>query len=153
MRRTLLFAWALTLVAALNACTGDRAADRRHNPMEDPLPEANAGQLWAQFEVAVRVANAAGVRDPPDYAYAATWCRRAAERGHPGAQARLGMMYHRGQGVARDDVEALKWLTLAVRQQSAEHEAYALWRDEVARGMTPDRIAEAERQTTTWRSK
>jgi TPR repeat protein len=135
----------LILATALSACSGDRAADRRHNPMEDPVPEANAGQVWAEYEVAVRVANGAGVRDPPDYAYAATWCRRAAEHGHPGAQAMLGVMYHRGQGVPRDDVEALKWLTLAVRQQSPEHDAYALWRDEVARNMTPAQIADAEK--------
>jgi TPR repeat protein len=42
-------------------------------------------------------------------------------------------MYHRGQGVPRNDVEAIKWLTLAMSQRSAEHDAYALWREYVAR--------------------
>jgi uncharacterized protein len=121
--------------------------------MEDPLPEANAGELWAQYEVAVRVANGAGVRDPPDYAYAATWGRRAADRGHPGAQAMLGVMYHRGQGVPHDDVEALKWLTLAVRQPSADRDAYVLWRDEVARNLTPSQMADAEKRAGEWRSR
>jgi TPR repeat protein len=121
--------------------------------MEDPVPDADAGRLWAQYEVAVRVANADGVRDTPDYAYAATWCRRAAERGHAGAQAMLGVMSHRGQGVPRDDVEALKWLTLAVRQQPPERDAYALWRDEVARQMTADQIADAGKRAAAWSSK
>jgi len=120
--------------------------------MEDPLPDAKAGQLWAQYEVAVRVANADGVRDPPDYAYAATWCRRAAERGHAGAQAMLGIMSHRGQGVPRDDVEALKWLTLALRQQPPERDAYAVWRDEIARAITPAQIAKAEQLASEFRS-
>jgi hypothetical protein len=138
------------LVAALCACGRIPASDDRHNPIEDPVPSAEAGNLSAQYELAVRVANGAGVRDPPAYAYAAEWAQRAADRGHPAAQAMLGVMCHRGQGVPQDDVEAYKWLTLAIRQQPAERDAFALWRDFVARDMTPAQVAEGQHRASEW---
>jgi len=121
--------------------------------MEDPVASAEAGNLDAQYEVAVRVANGAGIRDPPAYAYAAEWARRAADRGHPAAQAMLGVMCHRGQGVPQDDIEAYKWLTLAIRQRPPEVDAFALWRGFVARDMTAAQVADAEKRASEWHGK
>ena len=98
------------------------------------------------------MANGSGVKDPPDYADAAKWCRLAAERGHAGAQAMLGVMHHRGQGVPHDETEAYKWLTLAIRQGPAEQDAYIIWRDDVARTLTPPQIAEATARADAWRA-
>ena len=57
-----------------------------------------------------------GEGGPPDPAKAATWYRRAAERGEPVAQMNLGEMYALGVGVQRDPVQGLVWLRRAARQ-------------------------------------
>jgi cell division septation protein DedD len=44
--------------------------------------------------------------------------QKAAEAGEPDAQARLGVMYAKGDGVAQNDIEAFKWLSLASRGAS-----------------------------------
>jgi TPR repeat protein len=129
------------------ACS--RVPASRHNPIEEPIHEARDGDLAAQYEVAVRIAGAPA--SAPDYPQAASWFRRAADRGHLGAQACLGVMYHRGQGVLRNDVEAIKWLTLATAQTSPERDAYALWRDYVAGEMSQADVAEGERLAREWR--
>jgi len=136
----------VAVIAGLVACS--RAPAGRHNPIEDPVAEAFAGDVAAQYEVGVRIA--ATPASAPDYAQAARWLRLAADKGHIGAQASLGFMYHRGQGVPRNDVEAIKWLTLATTQSSAEYDAYALWREYVARQMTQGDVAEGERLARAW---
>ena len=44
------------------------------------------------------------------------WYRKAADQGHATAQTNLGWMYATGQGVTRDDVEAVKWFRKAAEQ-------------------------------------
>jgi TPR repeat protein len=46
---------------------------------------------------------------PLDPAQAAEWYRRAADKGHAGAQMNLAMMYFDGQGVARNVGQAVAW--------------------------------------------
>ncbi len=46
---------------------------------------------------------------PLDPAQAAEWYRRAADKGHAGAQMNLAMMYLDGQGVPRDVPQAVAW--------------------------------------------
>ena len=41
---------------------------------------------------------------------------RSAEQGHAGARFRLGLMYGDGEGVPRDDTEAVRWYRLAAEQ-------------------------------------
>jgi TPR repeat protein len=53
---------------------------------------------------------------PHDPSRAAEWYRRAAERGHIGAQYSLGFMYLRGEGVPSDPIEGLRWLHSAADQ-------------------------------------
>jgi hypothetical protein len=50
------------------------------------------------------------------YEEAAKWMRKAAEKGHGGAQANLGFCYEKGQGVAQDYEEAVKWYRKAAEQ-------------------------------------
>jgi TPR repeat protein len=45
----------------------------------------------------------------------AEW-RKAAERGDAVAQYSLGFCYHKGEGMAKDDVEAVKWYRKAAEQ-------------------------------------
>ena len=47
------------------------------------------------------------------------WYRLAAEQGHAGAQSNLGVMYANGEGVLKDDAEAVRWYRLAAEQGHA----------------------------------
>jgi uncharacterized protein len=51
-----------------------------------------------------------------DYASARREWRPLAEQGHANAQYNLGLMYRNGEGVPKDDVEAVKWYRLAAKQ-------------------------------------
>ena len=53
---------------------------------------------------------------PQDLAEAVKWYRRAAERGHAGAQSDLGYCYVNGEGVPQDFEEAFKWYRKAAEQ-------------------------------------
>ncbi len=53
-------------------------------------------------------------------------------------------MYYKGRGVPQDDVQAHKWVNLAKATKN---------RDNVAKRMTPDQIAEALRLAREWRAK
>ncbi len=65
----------------------------------------------AQYYVGHMYAHGQGV--PQDYASAAAWFRRAAERGVPQAQFRLGQLYANGQGVPKDYEQAYAWFKVA----------------------------------------
>jgi hypothetical protein len=51
-----------------------------------------------------------------DYAETAKWWRKAADQGDISAQANLGTMYRKGQGVLQDYTEAAKWYRMAAEQ-------------------------------------
>ncbi len=57
-----------------------------------------------------------GIGGPKNAKAAAHWFLRAAEQGYAKAQNHIGLRYARGEGVAKDGVKALFWLTLAARQ-------------------------------------
>ena len=54
-----------------------------------------------------------------DYVLAASWYRRAAERGHQEAQADMGYAYLNGRGVAKNERIAADWYRKAARQGNA----------------------------------
>ena len=55
-----------------------------------------------------------------DYTEAAKWYRKAAEQGNGPAQASLGQMYFRGEGVPEDLAEAGKLLMKSIWSQAKE---------------------------------
>lgn len=59
----------------------------------------------------------------------------------------LGMMYCIGRNVAQDYVTAHKWFNLAAMKGSPEARVY---RRELALEMTPEQVAEAQRQARAW---
>ena len=60
-------------------------------------------------------------------------------------------MYANGDGVPRDFVAAHMWLDLAAAQATGAARANALQRqDVVARRLTADQIAEADRRARAW---
>ena len=82
-----------------------------------------------------------------DYSNAAVWLVKAAEQGHASAQYRMGLAYSTGRCVPQDYVEAHMWLNLAAAQGDKGAEEF---RALLARIMTPDQIAEAQRLAREW---
>ncbi len=61
----------------------------------------------------------------------------------------LGLLYSTGQGVELDYVQAHKWFNLAAMQGS---EAAREWRRELAKEMSAEEIAAAQREAREWLS-
>ncbi len=74
---------------------------------------------------------------------------QAADSGEIEALYDLGLLYSTGQGVGQDMVEAHKWFNLAAMKGLAEAKEY---RQEIAGEMSPQEIAEAQRQARDWQS-
>jgi TPR repeat protein len=70
-----------------------------------------------------------------------------AKRGEPDRLYRLGLTYSLGQGVPQDLVTAHKWLNLAAQRGSRQARDI---RAEIARDMTEQQIAEAQRLAREW---
>ena len=127
---------------------------RLFNGATAPAPEsiesqAERGSADAQFSLGLKFANGKGAT--LDYAQAASWYLKAAEQNHALAQFNLGVMYANGTSVAQSSIEALKWLSLAAaRSSGAEQKKYADAREIVARTMTPDEVAEAQKRAREW---
>ncbi len=81
------------------------------------------------------------------------WLRTAAEKGYAPAQYNLGVMYHTGQGVPQDYVQAHMWYNLAAAglPPGEGRDSAAKNRDIVAKLMTPAQLAEAQRLAREWR--
>ena len=86
----------------------------------------------------------------PDYAEAFKLFQRSAEHGYGYAQDYLGSMYALGQGVPVDNVQAYLWHDRAAAQgvQNAAEK-----RDLIAKLLTPDEIAQAQKLAQEWKPK
>lgn len=71
--------------------------------------------LIAAENLGVLYSNGQGVKQ--DYAEAARWYRKSAERGGARGQFGLGLLYFDGLGVSKDFNEAVKWMGQAAKQQ------------------------------------
>ena len=135
---------------------------------------AGRGDAAAQNYLGVMYGAGKGV--PQHYAEAVKWYRRAADQGYAAAQNNLGLMYEAGQGISRDYVRAHMWFNLAAARApagspAAEEDAllYLLFlpepvvgeeylrkqatrsRDRVARRLSPEALASAQRLAQGWR--
>ncbi len=75
-----------------------------------------------------------------DYVPAIHLFRPLAEQGNPKAQGVIGVMYRRGEGVARNPARAFMWFSLAAKRGDAK--AKADLRD-VSNAMTPQELSQA----------
>jgi TPR repeat protein len=98
------------------------------------------GDALAQNQLGVSFASGRGVLQ--DYAEAVRWYRLAAQQGADQAQSNLGAMYADGNGVVQDYVKAHSWFNLAAVNGNASATKN---RDIVAKRMTPQQIAEAQK--------
>jgi hypothetical protein len=120
-----------------------RAAQWFRKAAEQGLPEAQ-NQLGAMY------LHGRGV--PKDYTQALAWFVKAAEQGYPEAHAQLGAVYFADRGgVAKDNVEALKRLTIASTLETGDlKSSYAAFQERIAKEMTPTQVAEAKRRAQEW---
>jgi tetratricopeptide (TPR) repeat protein len=137
------------------ADAGEEAFDRGYESFVARDYEA-AMQWWkkAAEQEHARAQNGLGVlyRDgdlgTPDPASAAKWFRRSAENGYAFAMFSLALLYRDGEGVAQDDIEAYKWFDLA---SALNFDPRALFqRDLIARRMTSEQVAEAQKRAQEW---
>ena len=75
---------------------------------------AEQGHVYAQANLSFRCYSAG------DFAGAFEWCQRAAEKELAWAQYNLGLMFQKGEGVARSEAEAAYWYGLAASQGFAD---------------------------------
>jgi TPR repeat protein len=108
-------------------------------------PLAERGNAGAQLNLGFMYDNGYGV--PQDYTKAIKWYRKAAEQGNDRAQYNLGLMYDIGYGVPQDVVRAHMWYDIAGVEVAINY------RDYVAREMTPEQIAEAQKLAREWLGK
>ena len=78
--------------------------------------KAEQGDSEAQFGLGLMFSS---IGEAQDYAAAAQWYLKAAQLDHPLAQFNLAQMYAKGQGVERNDQEALVWMRKAADQGDA----------------------------------
>jgi S1-C subfamily serine protease len=115
---------------------------------------AEQGLAWAQNGLASLYLGRRNFRDhralQENYPEALKWFRKAAEQGDSCGQSNLGHLYLRGDEfgyIAKDKVQAYKWLTLAARS-SAQEEFKESTESEIAGlagTMNPQQTALAER--------
>ena len=104
-----------------------------HAADSDGLAAAHLAQIYLDGQAGVEA----------DVTRAAELFQDAAERGHFMAQYQLSLLYARGDGVEQDYIAAHKWANLAA---TAGIEDALKARDTVANLMTPEQIAEAQKQ-------
>ena len=154
MLRVILLVLALTLSAApVAADTYDdaKAAFNREDyetAVQLFRPLAEQGNARAQGILGSMYELGQGV--PQDYVEAEKWLRKAAEQGNATAQTLLGNIYGAGQGVPQGLVLAHMWFNLAAAQGNDDAKAA---RDIVAKRMTPEQLAEAQRLAREWKPK
>ena len=80
------------------------------------------------------------------------WFRLSAEQGNAKAQFLIGGWYHAGQWVKQDFVQAYVWYDLAALRSEGEDQKRAIKnRGKVAKDMTPEQIAEAQKLSREWK--
>lgn len=120
--------------------------------LEQWRPLAESGNPQAQTALAEMYFNGRGVSQ--DREAAAAWLRKAAQQGHVGAQYALAQMYIHGEGVTQDNIQAYAWLLRASEgAQGDTRKVFAKSRDDLAKSLTGEQIAEATRLAEKSRAK
>lgn len=118
---------------------------------------ASQGNADGQFGLGLMYDTGFGV--PEDQVAAASWYVKAANQGQTLAQIKLGDAYEDGEGVPQDYAEAHKWYNIAAPAMESRKptnqglNAAQLFRDNIAKKMTPNQIEEAQRLARDWKAK
>jgi len=101
---------------------------------------AEQGDALAQFNLGIAYDNGEGVAQ--DFVEAVKWYRLAAEQGNADAQFLLGYAYKKGEGTIKDLVYSHMWFNIAA---SLGGISAVEARELIAKEMTPEQIAEAQK--------
>jgi uncharacterized protein len=82
---------------------------------------------------------------------AVRWWQKAAEQGLGQAQYNLGLAYHSGQGVLKDDAEAYFWINLAA--SSLGQTSILQARENLSKSLTQSQLADVQRRCREWAEK
>jgi len=133
--------------------TADDTIDTYSELMADTMTKAEQGDAYSQHSLGGMYEYGIGII-PQDYEEAMRWYRRAANQGYARAQDSVGSMYEYGDGVPQDYIQALMWYNLAASDLTGEYkERNVKSRDLIAKEMTAEEIAEAERLAREWKPK
>jgi len=88
-----------------------------------------------------------------DAALAASWYRTAAELGHRRGQFETSVAYYKGQGVAVDKAEAVKWWTLAMAPGDDYARVVRASVESAEAKVAPEDLAEGRRRAQNWKPK
>ena len=143
----------LLCIAALSVCIFCLIGCSPEKGEVEILQEAaEQGDTEAQAKLGRAYYYGEGV--PQDYKEAAKWYRKAAEQGVDATMVALGALYLQGEGVPQDYVQAHMWSNLAASQLKGEGREHGVkLRDEAAKAMTREQIAEAQRLAQEWAEK
>ena len=111
-------------------------------------PLAEQGDARAQYYLGLLYENGDGV--PRDYEKAREWYEKSAAQGEANAQFYLGLLSAFGQGGPLDLAQAHMWYSLAAGNG---HVGAAVYRNDLAKQMTPAQIAEAQKRAREWKPK
>lgn len=125
---------------------GDGVPENRKEAVKWLRKAAEQGHSFAQYALGHLYAKGESV--PEDDKEAVKWYRKAAEQGHANAQNNLGRMFYNGEGVPGNYAEAYKWFNLAAAQGD---ELAKKNKANIARKMTPQQIAEAQRLSAAFK--
>lgn len=117
-------------------------------------PLAEQGNAEAQTLLGAMYWSGDGL--PRNHAEAAKWYLRAAQQGYARAQNDIGFMYGFGEGIPpRDDVQAYKWISLAITHYTAKNQdrldQAIKDRATLKARMTAAQLAQAEREISDWK--
>ena len=116
------------------------------------ITKADQGDAEAQYKLGLIYRNGQGV--PQDNKEAARWYGLAADQGYALGQYNLGLMYAKGRGVPQDYIQAYMWYNLAASNSRGDLRLLAVkGRNQAAKEMTPEAIAEAQRLASEWKPK
>ena len=85
--------------------------------LDELLMMAPSGGKNVEYAIGFYYEN--GVHTQADPVRAVTWYEKAAKKGHPEAQLRLGLMAAQGRGMEKDPKAAFGWLKKAADQGNA----------------------------------
>ena len=111
-------------------------------------PLAEQGDARAQYYLGLLYENGDGV--PQDYEKVREWYEKSAAQGEANAQFYLGLMSAFGRGGPLDLAQAHMWYSLAAGNG---HVGATVYRNDLAKQMTPAQIAEAQKRAREWKPK
>ena len=111
-------------------------------------PLAEQGDARAQFYLGMLYENGDGV--PRDYEKAREWYEKSAAQAEANAQFYLGLLSAFGRGGPLDLAQAHMWYSLAAGNG---HVGATVYRNDLAKQMTPAQIAEAQKRAREWKPK